>query len=132
MQIRCMVGDEHLLDVRDASGMLRNVLHLMPRHQHRDVATNCMSSRDRVQCRRAERAFRMFCDYENGHQITFASVFNLSTSCATDSTLTPALRSAGGSTRSVLSVVSMGVPSVLAASVSNGFFFAFMILGSVV
>src|SRR5581483_8768333 len=53
---------------------------------------------DRVQRRRLQRGAVMFGDDEDGHQITRASSFSLSTSSATEPTLTPPSRFFGSST----------------------------------
>src|SRR5450759_5407416 len=65
------------------------------------------------------------------NQITFASFLSLSTSVATSGTITPPLRLPGSATLSVLRRGVTSTPSASGVSVSSGFFFAFMILGSV-
>src|SRR5262249_58490847 len=67
---------------------------------------------------------------ENRHQITRASLFNLSTSSCTEPTLTPPPRFGGSSTFSVTSRGVTSTPSCSGVKLSIGFFFAFMMLGS--
>jgi hypothetical protein len=63
-------------------------------------------------------------------QMTFASFFSLSTSSWTDATLTPAPRFGGSTTFSVFSRCAASTPRSAAVTVSSGFFFAYMMLGS--
>jgi len=72
----------------------------------------------------------VFGDDENGHQITRASFFSLSTSSVTEPTLTPPWRFAGSSTLSVTRRGATSTASASGVSCSIGFFFAFMMLGS--
>src|SRR5260370_6107639 len=69
-------------------------------------------------------------DDEYGHQITRASFFSLSTSSATEPTLTPPWRLAGSSTLSVIRRGVTSTPSSSGVIGTIGFFFAFMMLGS--
>src|SRR5690606_5116217 len=64
-------------------------------------------------------------------QTTFASFFSLSTRFATSGTMMPALRVGGSLTLSVLRRGATSTPSSSGVTVSRGFFFAFMMLGSV-
>ena len=64
-------------------------------------------------------------------QATFASFFSFATSVATSATLIPAVRFGGSLTLSVFSRAATSTPRSIGRTVSSGFFFAFMMLGSV-
>ena len=63
-------------------------------------------------------------------QITFASVFSLATSSATEPTFTPALRFGGSATFSVVRRGAGSTPRSAGLMLSIGFLRAFMIFGS--
>ncbi len=77
-----------------------------------------------------ELAAGVFGDDENlGHQ-TSPFCFSAATSSATSFTITPLERAAGGSYLVVLNCGAVSTPREAIASVSSGFFFAFMMSGS--
>ena len=127
------IRDQHLGDAVDGGGGLADRGAARPGDQDGDIPgariRQMACGHDRVQGRGLEGCVVMFGNDENGHQITLASFFSLSTSSATDPTMTPAWRLAGSST---LSVVRRGVtstPRSSGVSSSMGFFFAFMMFG---
>ncbi|MCY1420527.1 hypothetical protein D9M71_361510 [compost metagenome] len=127
--IGSIVGNQHLGHASDVGGGLRHALHTGTRYQQVNITTDPSSSRHGVQgCRRDGASF-VLCNNQNCHQITFASFFSFSTSSATDLTLIPALRLAGASTLSVVTVDAVFTPSAAGVTVSRGFFLAFMMLG---
>src|SRR5690606_23525768 len=97
--------------------------------QNIDIATDSLGRGNHIEGSGVEAAVVVLCNYENAHQITFASFLSLSTSSATSATLIPALRSAGGSTLSNLVRGATSTPRSAGVVVSMGFFLAFMILG---
>ena len=72
----------------------------------------------------------VFGDEEDTHQITLASLRNLSTRLAASATLTPAWRRGGSSTLSVTNRGLISTPNSAGVKTSMVFFFAFMMLGS--
>src|ERR687890_245190 len=81
---------------------------------------------DRGQRRGFQRVVVVFGNDEDGHQITRASFFSLSTSSVTEPTLTPPERFAGSSTFKVTRRGVTSTPSSSGVIVAIGFFFAFM------
>src|SRR5256885_618466 len=104
---------------------------LLAGHQDMDGAADFLCRRDRVQGRLADRLVVVLGKNQDGHQITFASLRSLSTSALASATFTPALRLAGSTTLSVVSLGETSTPSASGFSVSSVFFFAFMMFGSV-
>ena len=70
----------------------------------------CLCSSENVQRDRLQRRVVVFCNDENTHEITFASLRNLSTSCSTLATLIPAFRAGGGSTDNTANVGATSTP----------------------
>ncbi len=102
------------------------------RHQHMDVAAQLAGRGHGVERGRLDRLVVVFSDNENGHvQITFATFLSLLTSWATSATRSPALRLGGSTTLSVARRGATSTPRSAGLTVSSGFFFAFMMLGSV-
>src|SRR6185312_9653947 len=83
-----------------------------------------------VERRSLERFVVVLGDDEESHQITRASFLSLSTSSGTEATFLPPWRLAGSSTLRVTRRGATSTPSASGVSVSIGFFFAFMMLGS--
>ncbi|CAB3775205.1 hypothetical protein LMG29542_08587 [Paraburkholderia humisilvae] len=135
------VGEQHLRDARDLRGRVGGALRVVARDQHVDVATHEFANRVRsshgVQRRGLQRRVVVFSNYQNRHFVslraysTLASFFSFSTSVFTSGTFTPALRAGGSLTFSVFRRGFTSTPRSSGLSVSSGFFFAFMMLGSV-
>ena len=129
MSINIILGQQHLGDTRRGRRGLCRISAIGAGHQHMDLA-QLGGGGYGIQGGALQRLTIMFCDYQGGHQITFASFFNLSTSPATSSTMTPALRLGGSSTLRVSRRGVISTPKSSGESSSMGFFLAFMILGS--
>ena len=128
------VREQHLADTCDLRRRLRGVGRVVPDHQHVHVATGLGRRGHRVQRRALEGLVVVFRQYECSHgvsQMALASFFSLLTSVATSGTLMPALRDGGSETFSVFSRGVTSTPRSAGFSVSSGFFFAFMMFGSV-
>ena len=95
-----------------------------------DVAADLGGCRHGVQGRGLDLRIVVLGDDEVAHQMTFASFRSLSTSSATDSTLTPPARLGGSVTFKVTRRGPTSTPRSAGDMVSIGFFFAFMMLGS--
>ncbi len=130
MSVSGVVGDQHLGNACDLGSGFGHATHVLASDQDGDVATNLLRSSDGVQGGSAQCAVVVLSDYQDSHQITFASFFSFSTSSATDLTLIPALRAAGASTFTVFTVEAVETPRASGVTTSSGFFFAFMMLGS--
>ncbi|MOA21133.1 hypothetical protein D3C78_1416120 [compost metagenome] len=128
--IGSVVGDQHLGHAGDLGGRCGDASATLASDQQVDIATDLLSGSHGVQGRRCQRGVVVFGNDENGHQITFASFCSFSTSSATDLTLMPALRAAGASTLRIFTVEAVETPRASGVSTSNGFFLAFMMLGS--
>ena len=134
MIIGGIVGQQHL----GGAGDLRRRLGDRPARgaRHQDVHIAARRFRDlrcgghRVEGRGLQCPVVVFGDDENRHQITRASSLSLSTSSATEPTLTPPCRFAGSSTFKVTSRGVTSTPSCSGVMISIGFFLAFMMLGS--
>ncbi|MNN43934.1 hypothetical protein D3C81_1582000 [compost metagenome] len=124
------VGQQHLGHAGDLGGGFGHRAATGTGDQHMDVATDLLRGRHGVEGGGGQGGVVVFGNDENGHQITFASFFSFSTSSATDLTLMPALRAAGASTLRVFTVEAVETPRASGVSTSNGFFLAFMMLGS--
>jgi len=126
------VGVQHLGHAGDARGALRGLRGVVAGHQHVHLASELRGGRHGGVGRALEQGVFVFGNDEDAHdQITFASFFSLATSAATSGTITPAPRLAGSTTFSVLMRGATSTPSASGFTVSSGFFFAFMMLGSV-
>ena len=79
----------------------------------------------------AKLAIGDFREKKNSHQSTPASFFSFETSSATSATMTPALRAAGSVVFTTVSRGATSTPKSSGVLVSSGFFFAFMMFGSV-
>ncbi|MNZ84508.1 hypothetical protein D3C78_1032680 [compost metagenome] len=124
------VGHQYLADALDALRRSHGAFDINTGDQHMNLTANLLRRSDRVQRRGGKLGVGVFGNYQNSHQITFASFFSFSTSSATDLTLIPALRAAGASTFRVLLVEAVETPSASGVTVSSGFFLAFMMFGS--
>ena len=131
------VGEQHLGDAGDLrGGRGGDRAGVRAGHQHVDVAAALACAAvmvfsvaplsDALSCSAMTRVV-MSCL----PQITLASFFSLSTSVATSGTFTPAPRLGGSTTFSVFRRGVTSTPRSSGLNVSSGFFFAFMMLGSV-
>ena len=125
------IGMQHLRHPADLRGGLGRFRGLVAGHQHVNVAADLLRRGNGVQRRLADRLVVVLGKDEACHQMTFASLRSFSTSVFASATLIPALRLAGSTTFSVCSRGAMSTPSASGLSVSRGFFFAFMMFGSV-
>ena len=125
------IGQKNLGHAADLCGFVRRIGGVVTRHKDVHVATGFCRRSHRVQRCRADRFTVMFGKHQSGHQITFASVFSFATSVAASGTLIPALRPAGSVTCSVFNLGVTSTPRSSGFRFSSGFFFAFMMLGSV-
>ncbi len=123
------VGDQHLAHPGDLGRGGGHRATALAGDQQVDVAADLAGGREGVEGGRGQRGIVVLGEYQDSHQITFASFFSLSTSSATDPTLMPALRAAGASTLSTFTVEAVDTPSASGVSTSSGFFLAFMMLG---
>ena len=132
MFIGRIVRMQHFRDAGNFRRRLRRALRVQPGDQHMKFAAQLTGRRDRRQGRGLQRRVVMFGENKNGHaQITFASFFSLSTSSSTVFSITPARRFGGSAVFSTLKRGAISTPSEAASTTSSGFFFAFMIFGSV-
>ena len=125
------IGEQHLRDALRLACGLRNGLRALPRDEDVNVSADLLRRAKRMQRRGLEGRVVVLGDDEDGHQITLASFLSFSTSAFASGTLMPLLRFAGSSTFSVAMRGVTSTPSASGFSVSSGFFFAFMMLGSV-
>ncbi|MNO53324.1 hypothetical protein D3C76_437670 [compost metagenome] len=125
-----VVGDQYLGHAFDLGSGFSHTTDVLASDQHGDVATDLGSGSDGIQGGTGQSAIVVISDYQDSHQITFASFFSFSTSSATDLTITPALRAAGASTLTVLTVEAVETPRASGVTTSSGFFLAFMMFGS--
>ena len=129
MAVDLGVGGKHLGHAVNLCGGLGGRGAVVAGDQDMDVTTKGLPSGDRVVGAGVQGAVLVVCENKDAHQITFASFFSLSTSSATFSTFTPALRSAGSVTFNTLRRGVTSTPSSSGVILSIGFFFAFMMLG---
>jgi len=126
------IGQQHL---RHASGLGSLVGHgarVGAGDQHVHVASDLGGGGDGVQGCALELGVIVFGNNQRRHdQTTFASFLSLSTSAATSATLMPALRAGGSLTFSVFRRGAGSTPRSCGVTVSNCFFLAFMMFGSV-
>ena len=131
------IGHEDLADTTDLRRGLRRTGRIVADDQHMHVARRLRGRRYRVECRALDRRVVVFRNYECSHvvsldfQMALASFFSLLTRVATSGTLMPALRAGGSLTLSVFNRGVTSTPSSAGLIVSSGFFFAFMMFGSV-
>jgi hypothetical protein len=125
------IRNKHLGDTGDLRRSLRCRSALMSGHQHMDFAAYRRRSGNRIQHCRLDARVVVFSNDQYRHQITFASFLSFSASSATDLTSLPAPRFGGSTTFRVLSRGATSTPSASGVTVSSGFFFAFMMFGSV-
>ncbi|SAK99126.1 hypothetical protein AWB82_07270 [Caballeronia glebae] len=125
------IGEQHFRYARDLRCRIGHALCVRTRDQHMNIAADLRCRCNRVQRRCLDRRVVVFCNNESRHQITFASFFSFSTSVFTSGTVMPALRFAGSTTFSVFRRGATSTPRSAGFTVVNGFFFAFMMLGSV-
>ncbi len=124
------------VDTRDRSGFLRHGCAAIADDQQVDNATQLRCRGDGGQRRAMKpRVVVLGQNQDEGSachdQITFASLRSFATSVVTSGTLMPAPRLAGSATRSVVKRGVTSTPSAAGVRMSSGFFFAFMMLGSV-
>src|SRR5690606_13928152 len=124
-----VVRHQHLADAGDLGGGLGGGAAILAGHQDVDVTADGLGRGNGVEGSGVKCVVAVLSNHQNAHQITFASFFSLSTSCATSATLMPALRSAGGSTLSSLVRGATSTPRSAGVTVSSCFFLAFMMLG---
>src|SRR5262249_4106366 len=97
-----------------------------------NVAADLLRGRDDMEGGGLQRSAVVLGDQKRRHgQITLASLRSLATSSATSATLPPPLRFGGSTTLSVAIRGWTSTPSAAGVVVSSGFFFAFMMFGSV-
>ena len=125
-------GVQHLADTGDLRGLLGGFGGVVAGNQHVDVATGFCRGGHGVEGRALDVGVVVFGNDESSHdQITLASFLSLATRVATSGTLMPALRLGGSLTLSVFSRGVTSTPRSAGLTTSSGFFFAFMMLGSV-
>ncbi|MNE31108.1 hypothetical protein D3C80_1246560 [compost metagenome] len=130
MGVGGIVCQQHFAHASALRGGERHTGHVVSGYEHHDVSADLASGGQGVQGRASEGVIVVFSNYQNAHQITFASFFSFSTNSATDLTLIPALRAAGASTFKVVLVEARDTPRSPGLTVSSGFFLAFMMFGS--
>ena len=130
-----IVGQQHLGHAADLRGGVGDGAAPVAGDQDMHIAAGRLSAISRAAataCRVAgfSALVVVFGNDEDGHQITRASFFSLSTSSADRADLDPARRFAGSSTFKVTSRGVTSTPSSSGVIVTIGFFFAFMMFGS--
>ena len=125
-----MVGNQHLRHARKLGRTRRRRPAVVTRHENMKFATQRKGGRQRLGCRAPQRRIRMVGKKQNGHYKIPASVLSLPTSSATLPTLIPAFRVGGSAVLRTFKRGVMSTPKSSGVFTSNGFFFAFMILGS--
>src|SRR5260221_12702957 len=128
--VRC-VGRQDFPDAGDRGGGLGCRATVRAGNKHNDIAPDLHCGGDGIERRRFDRLVVVLGDDEDAHAITFASLRSFATVVLAPGTLAPALRLGGSSTLSVARRGATSTPSASGFSASSGFFFAFMILGSV-
>src|SRR5206468_138341 len=123
--------DQHFFHPRNPRRGLCGSYTVVPGNQDVDIAADFLRGGYGIEHRGLQRRVVVFSYDESTHQITFASFFSFCTSSGTLFTIWPALRFGGSRTLSVFSRGAASTPSASGVSVSNGFFFAFMMFGSV-
>src|SRR5512135_3568644 len=122
---------QHFRDPGNLCGGLRRATALVAGDQQVDLAADLLRGSDRAEGRLLDRLVVVLGEYEDRHQITFASFLSFSTSALASATFTPPLRFAGSVTLSVFRRGATSTPSASGFRFSSGFFFAFMMFGSV-
>ncbi|MCY1235039.1 hypothetical protein D9M72_476430 [compost metagenome] len=126
------VGQQHLGHARGGGGLVGHGARIGAGDQHVHVASDLGGGGDGVQGCALELGVIVFGNNQRRHvQTTFASFLSLSTRAATSATLMPALRAGGSLTFSVFRRGAGSTPSSSGVTVSNCFFLAFMMFGSV-
>ncbi len=125
------IGHQNFFYAGNRGCRLRGGSALVPCDQYVDFATDFLRGGERVEKRWLDHGVVVFGNNQNGHQMTFASFLSFSTSSCTLLTILPALRFGGSCTFSVFRRGATSTPSASGVSVSSGFFFAFMMFGSV-
>src|SRR5258708_1173572 len=125
------VGNQNCFHAGNRGGRLRRGGALVPGDQYVDVTADLLRRGHRVEKRRPDGGVVVFGKNQDSHQIAFASFRSFSTSSWTLLTILPAMRFGGSCTFSVFRRGATSTPSASGVSVSRGFFFAFMMFGSV-
>ncbi|MNN28612.1 hypothetical protein D3C81_1421900 [compost metagenome] len=126
------IGQNDLLNPGNLAGSRSRGLSTVAGDKNMDLSANFGSCADRVIGCAFELAVVVLGNHKCRHsQITLASFFSLSSRVATSGTRTPGLRATGSSTRRVFRRGLGSTLSDAAVSTSSGFFFAFMMFGSV-
>ncbi len=132
------VGQQDLGHAGDLGGGIGRGLGVGAGHQHVYVAAALGCGGHGVERGALDRLIVVFSNDECSHvispprsQITLASFFSFCTSVATSGTITPALRLGGSTTFRVDRRGLTSTPRSSGLTVSSGFFFAFMMFGSV-
>ncbi|MNI15507.1 hypothetical protein D3C73_688070 [compost metagenome] len=125
------VGQQHLGHASGGSGLIGHGARVGAGDQHVHVASDLGGGGDGVQGCALQLGVIVFGNNQRRHQTTFASFLSLSTRAATSATLMPALRAGGSLTFSVFRRGAASTPSSSGVTVSNCFFLAFMMFGSV-
>src|SRR5690606_12164359 len=92
MCIGSVVGQQYLADAGYLGGLISHGSATCACHQYRNVTTNLLRRSYHSKGNRVKGGVVVFCNYEDAHQITFASFFSFATSSSTEATLMPALR----------------------------------------
>ncbi len=134
------IGQQHLRDARNPGCRVGGTASVVANDQDMHLTAAHFGQFNRggngAQRRALEGAMIMLgyhknvCECAHG-QITFASLLSFATSAATSGTITPALRLGGSVIFKVFSRGATSTPRSAAFTISNGFFLAFIILGSV-
>src|SRR4029453_12379731 len=123
---------QHLRDAGDLRGRLRRWLRIIASDEHVDLASDLLRRSDGMKrCALYRRAVVLGNEECRLGQMTFASLSSLVTRSATSPTLAPPSCLVCSTTLSVAMRGATSTSSAAGVIVSIGFFFAFMMLGSV-
>src|SRR5690606_2229196 len=84
-----VVGNQNLAHARHLGRGFTHGTTVGTGDQNIDIATDSLGRGNHIEGSGVEAAVVVLCNYENAHQITFASFLSLSTSSATSATLIP-------------------------------------------
>ena len=110
MRVRFGVGDEHLGDAVELRRGFGHCFAIMPGDQDVHLGAKRLGGGQRLVGRVLERRIVVLGEKKCRHQIAPASFLSLSTSSATDFTLTPALRTGGSAVLTTSSRGAMSTP----------------------